>query len=453
MRRGRGRQFEKLVLGAVALAVSALLWMQLLQLGGPNFLSSFSEFSSYPGVEDRRLRKNKDDRGGNDAAAACRVFLQRFHAMNECFRSWLQPCPHQEYTNKQITKAEPLLFYAMMSGQGVGRLMDHAVGTALLAYALQRPFMMDLAWDPHGVLRFLVNAGSYQWYYQDDGGPRHQQWLKLHQTNVTKAINALADKGHNGWVNLPTDLPDILPMSGLYNITNIDKKDLFDPHYRALYTNRAFHEWRRTRDHQILLSPNWGDAWMGNIQLNATQHLDNCPLERATAAVQNALWAPTAALRALFAARRQQVLGTEQQKQSSFGAIHFRTHFMRKELIPPSNKEKVTEEENQRLAEAMADVLEDCATRLADAVTTWWILSDSDEMARAMLAKVQDRQQQLTAAHATNSNGSTTNSTLERFSFLYRSMEGGKHTRVGKRTNNDVVTLSSTYVSTQTIAS
>ena len=368
------------------------------------------------------------DADKNDESVACRVFEQRFHAMNECFRSWLQPCPQQNYEfgsgsgNNRITRAEPLLLYAFFAGQGVGRLIDHAAGTALLAYTLGRPFVMDLAWDPHGVLRFLLDAGSYPWQYQDDGSSRHRAWLQKHEPNVTKAIEAMDEKGHSSWVNLPPDLTDVLPLQKLdSNVTRIDEADMFEPSNKARYAEIAMNLWSRTRDHQILLSPNWGDGWIKHIEM---EHLDGCPKDRAHTIVQNALWAPTTALHSQFAKRRDQVLGKATAQEEPHGAIHFRTHFMRGEL---PGKDETEELREGRLVEAMTDVLEDCAIRLSDqGITKWWVLSDNDKLASSMLEKMRQRQQ--TPKNITANNAS--DKTLDQFTFLYKTMDGGKHTRL-----------------------
>jgi len=382
--------------------------------------------SSSSGLSDKNQRmqlassRRMGDEQDDDDDAACRLFLQRFHALNECFRSWQSPCP-QSAADSQMTRAEPLYFFADMRGQGVGRLIDHAAETAMLAYALHRPFMMDLAWDPHGTLRFLINGGSYQWYYEEDGSTRHQNWLDLHRKNITLAINAMQDKGHNGWANW-TDLPrldDILPMSlqRMESMSGIDAKELFDPEVRRPYTEFALDVWQRTRDHQIAISPNWGDAWFLKIELNSSLHFDGCPKDRTETLIQNAIWAPTPALKRLFASRREKVLG-KSAAQQTYGAIHFRTHFLRTELLKPKDKDN-----DELLIESMADVLADCVTRLSDVATTWWVLSDKDELARAMLAKVEERRKQQKI---------TNNQTLDQFSFVFDSIAGGTHTRVGK---------------------
>eukprot|EP00522_Entomoneis_paludosa_P006031 CAMPEP_0172440680 /NCGR_PEP_ID=MMETSP1065-20121228/1312_1 /TAXON_ID=265537 /ORGANISM="Amphiprora paludosa, Strain CCMP125" /LENGTH=318 /DNA_ID=CAMNT_0013189651 /DNA_START=225 /DNA_END=1181 /DNA_ORIENTATION=- len=224
----------------------------------------------------------------------------------------------------------------------------------MLALSLDRPCVLDLSpRDKYYTFRSFLNRGTYDW--------SHDLPNTMHP-HIEQAIKLLPTEASSSWENASLTFSDILPMMPLdVNVSNFDSNIGF----QKAYANEAQERWSShnpENSSKILLFPNWGAGWKGDLALFADNQV-NCNRNILTTKIQNSLFAPTDTAKTLFAARKQEVLPSP---IFVYGAIQLRTWFLKNDKLNTVSQyvEKVH-----------------ACIRLHSDISNWWILSDDPQLA------------------------------------------------------------------------
>jgi hypothetical protein len=287
----------------------------------------------------------------------CISVLRQFHALNDCYRAPFYhgaALPHNDTVPPPLPAAcaqtptgypvPPLYNYAFYAGQGMGRVVEHTVAHCIVAFHLSRPCVVGLRGrDQSYVWRSFIGHGNYNW---------DSALVDLvHYPNISRAIAAMEGQGRGGWKPdaVPTS-PDVFAMQPLESGSP-------DQLQRAIDFWGANASVPGAPVDQILLSPNWGDAWFMKFPIHPIQQ---CSGNDLSTLIQNEMYAPTDISRQLHQERRDKILPKATANGQPYGAMHLRTYFW--------FEGKSTEQD-------IAIAVMNCMDQYPD-ISTWWVTTD-----------------------------------------------------------------------------
>ena len=366
---------------------------------------------------------------------SCSAIVQRMHDWNDCWRRHLMTTNGRPWEEKitcsvpvekdgkttmiSETIGAPLYGYAYYAGQGFGVLIQHTTDVCLLAFLLKRPCVINNhPRDPFNNWGSFIAQNTYQWdpsvlhempEYANQLEALLQQLPKLPLGSWKEAIQEedyTAEKSH------------VFPMNKFF-----DKDwDKVIDYYSGTNSQHG---------NQVLVSPNWGDAWMGLPMSEIFQEQYDCDREDLLSSVQNAMYGPTHLTWQLHQERYERADATvwnpeekaelyKKRKQiaddpihpavrtgphlssttqtvegiPAYGAIHMRTYMINRRQpgkIPLPN-------------ERLADVLTSCLVRAQELIgpsnfpTNWWFIADNAPIAVDITQEFYNRQNNVTKA-------------------------------------------------------
>ena len=379
----------------------------------------------------------------NSTIGSCQDILQRMMDWNDCWRRFFwkassttdvldrpiacpilhtvaQPKPKQSVIT--IIGA-PVYHHAYFEGQGFGRVMEHTAETCITAFLLQRPCLVDVTpRDPYYTWRSFVQEGSYRW----------DPSLLLHETSTGKSDNrnvSYADELHHLIEKLPTKGSN--DWEGTIQVSDYERRLVFPMETKFSKTN-----WKETlayyyygtrtqqRGNQVLLAPNWGNAWFSRIPVDTIlKERYQCKTSELWTLVENAMYQPTDLTwelhqkRIAKASRTAWKQGLDHATETTaatnnnnnnniYGSVHIRLYFIN-ENRDARGEPRIDEKE-------LAEILHKCMYRvsviykqrnsnnLKDSTSTnteefpqkWWFLGDNATMAALVAQEMQDLQRE-----------------------------------------------------------
>jgi hypothetical protein len=312
--------------------------------------------------------------------------------------------------------SKPLLHWAVMGGQGMGRFIDNAVYTCLRAASLGRPCLVDSTLrDPFYTLRSFLSMPldvDVMAEAENDGSSDSALTVfsKKEALELQDALLRLKHPGSGHWTvsdflsasgGHPNDLyrhilPLIEPSSDHPNISGNSASDT------TIVSDIMRHSDR------IAISPSWGppSLWTKDPNyelippiLTADVARDNSPYscqrgdDRLITKLQNYMFRPTKLSKELYMAYRRRVLGNDSQSHVDhlpYGSIHIRYHILRTtyKAFPPIDADSLK----------IQDAIRDMATTLwkrmdkeqaknrerFQGIKHWWIVSDNMHYSRSL---------------------------------------------------------------------
>jgi hypothetical protein len=231
-------------------------------------------------------------------------------------------------------KDQPVINNGYYSGQGFGRLFEHALRTCLFAGYLGRPFLLDLHnRDPYHILQSYITIGDIN-------------WIPDKNIDVKKMALFLEKDGDGEIEPKNMNLQNVIPMYMK------DKCDLLEK-------DRVLELWKSKKD-KILYSPNWGTGWFPHLTKYMYQFYQNkFNIEDIREHnPYNLLFRLTERSESLFQEKKKKILG--ENFNDKYGSIHVRTWFFRGKIsdIDLSNSIK-------------------SSINLFPEINKWWLVGDN----------------------------------------------------------------------------
>lgn len=228
---------------------------------------------------------------------SCSAIMQRMHDWNDCWRRHMMTsngrpwdekitCPIQlESNDKTVIVSEtigaPLYSYAFYAGQGFGVLVQHTTLVCMLAFLLKRPCVINISpRDPYNNWGSFIAEGSYDW------SPSALQTMPEYANQLEVLVQKLPKVAHGIWGDAINESDyvksksHVFPMNKAFSRTNWDK------------TIEYYSGTDPDHGNQVLVSPNWGDAWSMPFS-SIFENSYGCDSEGLTSALQNAMYRPT----------------------------------------------------------------------------------------------------------------------------------------------------------------
>ncbi|KAG7338709.1 hypothetical protein IV203_037311 [Nitzschia inconspicua] len=310
--------------------------------------------------------------------------------------------------------SKPLVHWAIMGGQGMGRFIDNAVYTCLRAASLGRPCLVDsTVRDPFFTLRsFLsmqldVDVLEEAQEKGDQNGFTFQVFSKTEALELKHAISRLKHGGSGHWtmsdfspgVDLTTRYKHVLPLIESTEEEESSTESAVIKHSQSTMLERIINQSNR-----IVISPSWGppSLWTKNTKYESippaqnTVSQNNVPFscqrgdDRLVTKLQNYMFRPTRLAKELLKAyKRRVLLGSNSSdtinavEHLSYGSIHIRFHILRTtyKAFPPIDADKV------KIHDAIHDMAAELWKRLVkekkkylqelQGIKHWWIVSDN----------------------------------------------------------------------------
>jgi hypothetical protein len=335
--------------------------------------------------------------------------------------------------------SKPIIHWAILERQGIGRFFETAVTTCLRAASLERPCLVDTTVrDPFFTLRSFISMPLDLDVLEEANAETDENSLlsRGEALELQDAIQRLQRPGASEWSL--SDFPNnqnptifyrhILPLVPPSHRDD-SKKSAFDQ--STLFLDEIIHHSDRT-----IISPNWGPPLLWetstfeNIPPSQTNTSNICTRddEQLITQMHNYMFQPTKLAKELHKAYRRRVLGNDTTKEP-YGAIHIRFHILRTAY-------KVFPKNDSHTA-AMQDAIDTMASRIWKRIlhqqerqqkqqqpltAKWWLVSDNLLHGKRMTV-------------ALNANARSANSTVQ-----FYSDNGEKYHKSYKNstTNSDV---------------